>query len=1330
MNEEALQEAFRLFASQGYNGDINKFVNLISTNQEALQEAHRLFTSEGYNGDINKFKTLIGVGQQPAQQQPAQQQQTTKIQSLTQQPPAKKKEPTVSSSEGGLSGWLGSSIEGFVEKYQPRVEEDKPEDVSAWKRKVQQGREEQKIKPALPATDYMQGYLKEEGKGVPFIEEKKEPLSFLGRMTQEKIEEESPEFTKIINSVNSDIIDKGVDSAAKELNYYFRDAGFSFAPVKRNGFEDIIVRSPNGEQLMINIGGWSNDDTAEEIKNFIKKNYTRPSDIKKVEKMYLEENKKFINEEKYNEEVSKLNTFAEDFKNSTKTLLSHKAEIDNIEKKIKEYPQNLINTPQYQKLVEDYNQRIDAYNTNYTSLEERAKNLEAQDNALKKSVGEYTKMKSEQGTVGGYLWNKFTTGAGKLTSGFTNFYIDRYWNNMPLPWLLGQEAYEEEMKNVALDLDVDINKVLIADKDFWKLSDYEKRVNVKLRKDLENFIRDDYKKMVKYGEYRGVELNTTTIKDIREFFLKNFGTSGTTKEYAQRIDKEGNIVIRGLGGLAESAPSMLTPIPGMRMLNMYMLSTDAVREEMENDPDFKDISENEKEMVLAPIGIVGAVLEEVGLRNLLKGTSIIKNLTGRVINNIPAGATASQIRNATLQEIKNMGLKGGAVIVGGALSEAETGALQQMNEYAVKDLYNVMKGKDMFDTPIFMSQDYINKVSDAAATESVGGFTLSIPGAISAALSKDGFQALDDDTFKIFEELAKDNKIRKFFVIDLKNKINKGEITAKQSQQMLDAYDQASGMIGTVDEEITDIQSRKIAMDLISERKKLEAKKDKTDPALAKPIQDKIDNINKQLIQLTQDAIQKQAASEVSLQPETEPGKEMEAGGPEAGPQAAPKQGVLSPEESQRKEELTTALQNIEAGATAVTIGEATMDIADAQAELDAILQKEQAVPEGLGAQLEMAEKEEVTIPTLNDIEKNSEIETPILENKKELIQDGLPTLEIVSSKESAEALESEIGGDKGVIDGEIRYIPIQEYDVTQNNRSRQIAEQIQENEYIEPLIVAYDANGNPYIVEGQHRAAALQQLGYEKAPVIVIYDKTKGVQPKTSTKEEVTTEQQAAPVQPIETFTEQDRARQQELTDALAKADKRRKNITVGETVMTKADVKAELDALNQKELSSQQPIVEAQKALKKFAPDLYKEMNKEIRAAMRVVVDDARSKVPNQIDGLSGWQDQGKEVVSRTAGKVRGFPKYNPDIIRKGLTYSLGRSRRNYSGFVNTYRLLNRSAAGAIYETAGRKNPQGRTPIASVNQQGFEYLQGYEGTYKYKDKIRKRATRNYNTF
>ena len=76
-----------------------------------------------------------------------------------------------------------------------------------------------------------------------------------------------------------------------------------------------------------------------------------------------------------------------------------------------------------------------------------------------------------------------------------------------------------------------------------------------------------------------------------------------------------------------------------------------------------------------------------------------------------------------------------------------------------------------------------------------------------------------------------------------------------------------------------------------------------------------------------------------------------------------------------------------------------------------------------------------------------------------------------------------------------IRSIPIQEYDVPSNRRSKQVAEQIEENGWIEPLIVSYDKSGNVYIVEGQHRASALKELGYDKAPVIVIHEKGFGEQ-------------------------------------------------------------------------------------------------------------------------------------------------------------------------------------------------------------------------------------------
>jgi hypothetical protein len=147
---------------------------------------------------------------------------------------------------------------------------------------------------------------------------------------------------------------------------------------------------------------------------------------------------------------------------------------------------------------------------------------------------------------------------------------------------------------------------------------------------------------------------------------------------------------------------------------------------------------------------------------------------------------------------------------------------------------------------------------------------------------------------------------------------------------------------------------------------------------------------------------------------------------------------------------------------------------------------------------------------------------------------------------------------------------------------------------------------------------------------------------------------------------------------------------------------------------------LVETQRALKKFAPDLYKEMNKEIRVALKVVVDDARSMVQPSVNGLYNWQDQGKTVVSRRKAKtmlapnLEAFPKYNPMVIRKGLTYSLARGKRNSAGFVSFYRLLNKSRAGSIIETAGRKNFNGAANSQSNNPNaGAHFNRGIQSTY-----------------
>jgi hypothetical protein len=61
MNEEAINDAYSLFKSGGYNGSLNDFVQLISTNQDALNDAYTMFAGAGYNGGVDGFSELMGL---------------------------------------------------------------------------------------------------------------------------------------------------------------------------------------------------------------------------------------------------------------------------------------------------------------------------------------------------------------------------------------------------------------------------------------------------------------------------------------------------------------------------------------------------------------------------------------------------------------------------------------------------------------------------------------------------------------------------------------------------------------------------------------------------------------------------------------------------------------------------------------------------------------------------------------------------------------------------------------------------------------------------------------------------------------------------------------------------------------------------------------------------------------------------------------------------------------------------------------------------------------------------------------------------------------------
>jgi len=131
----------------------------------------------------------------------------------------------------------------------------------------------------------------------------------------------------------------------------------------------------------------------------------------------------------------------------------------------------------------------------------------------------------------------------------------------------------------------------------------------------------------------------------------------------------------------------------------------------------------------------------------------------------------------------------------------------------------------------------------------------------------------------------------------------------------------------------------------------------------------------------------------------------------------------------------------------------------------------------------------------------------------------------------------------------------------------------------------------------------------------------------------------------------------------------------------------------------------VQLRLALKRFAPDLSKQTQIEMGAVLKTVTSVARGFVPSDGQVLSGWT---KNLSGAENLVYRPFPKFNSVQAKAGITYSTSPSKPNRNGFVALARILNKSAGGAIYETAGRKNPQGQP---NYKRKGLVYRTGSNG-------------------
>ena len=124
----------------------------------------------------------------------------------------------------------------------------------------------------------------------------------------------------------------------------------------------------------------------------------------------------------------------------------------------------------------------------------------------------------------------------------------------------------------------------------------------------------------------------------------------------------------------------------------------------------------------------------------------------------------------------------------------------------------------------------------------------------------------------------------------------------------------------------------------------------------------------------------------------------------------------------------------------------------------------------------------------------------------------------------------------------------------------------------------------------------------------------------------------------------------------------------------------------------------LELRKALREFAPDLAKETRKEIAGILKPITKEAKGFVLSNEEMISGWTvDKQKGAWERAA--------YDATLVKRGIGYKTSPSRPNSQGFAALAQIRNRSAAGAIYETAGRKSSGGEfiprfTPMTDSSQ------------------------------
>lgn len=507
-------------------------------------------------------------------------------------------------------------------------------------------------------------------------------------------------------------------------------------------------------------------------------------------------------------------------------------------------PEQIKQNPDLNLKVQNIEQRQKDLSNQFNGLTSRTEFLDQNIARTRKHAAAVAYEKSKQGSVGGAIWNSLVSGLGSLSRGFDEALASTYELGAETMGLFG-------IKPEAL----------------------EKKPWLKFE---EGGLRKEYVKELQ-GRHKPA--------------IESLKSKGTTAEYSQQLQKDSKLAAITMG-VVGSAPAMI-----LGPAALILQGVGSTREELDANPNTKDLSENEKAMIAYSIGTVGGILEEYGVRAMGKGIAKgpIGEFTSYVLSKIPSNAGIKVVKQAVKEAAESdMGkliLSGkknidkvlntapgkiASDLVQGFGTEYETGYEQSVLTNTVYDIVNQAKDKKIFNSPEFATDEFIQQAHEDALLEGFGFGLMYGVSSISQKLLQEP-ESVSVEQYEALKQFVNSPELIKSKLALVRSDLASNKINNEQARAEIENIKSVKSIMSQIPDDLTQTAQREAFL-LIKEKNALSKQLAGKNTLLVGNKVKRIEEIDNKLKKLSEDAVQEQTTSEVPVQPEAGVGTEMATG--------------------------------------------------------------------------------------------------------------------------------------------------------------------------------------------------------------------------------------------------------------------------------------------------------------------------------------------------------------------------------------------------------------------------------------------------------------------